>query len=278
MNQYGNGQKFAVERSESSVPTFSEVRADGIATAMISILKDSSPVTNEPAHTGSATVADPQRRIAELEARVTQLEALSTTDIVTSALNRRGFHEHLERILAHSRRHGVVGALLLCDIDDFKAINDAYGHEAGDAVLRNLAQLFRSHTRETDVTARIGGDEFAVLLTHSDWTKGRRRAEALDHLVNSSGTSWNGRHIPFRASFGIEPYGPHDNALHLLRKADMSMYARKRARSGRPKMACQPEAPQSAPQYDHPQPARPFGQVKALPDTKTVALFQGLCP
>lgn len=208
MNQYGNDQKFAEARSESSAPTFSEARADGVATATISILKDSSPVTNEPAHTGPATVADPQRRIAELEARVTQLEALSTTDIVTSALNRRGFHEHLERILAHSRRHGVVGALLLCDIDDFKAINDAYGHEAGDAVLRNLAQLFRSHTRETDVTARIGGDEFAVLLTHSDWTKdaaGQKRWIIWSTAVAPVGT---GVTFHFAQASALSPTAP----------------------------------------------------------------------
>lgn len=109
--------------------------------------------------------ASAEQQLAEQQARIRQLESLSVTDELTKVLNRRGFGIELERALARAERRGETGLLLLCDLDHFKAINDTYGHPAGDEVLCELAQLLRSRTRHNDHVARLGGDEFAILIT-----------------------------------------------------------------------------------------------------------------
>jgi diguanylate cyclase (GGDEF)-like protein len=95
---------------------------------------------------------------------VAELERLAGTDDLTGLANRRSFHEALRRHAAAAERYGMPLSLLLLDIDDFKEINDSHGHERGDEVLRSLATGLRHRVRESDVVARIGGDEFAILL------------------------------------------------------------------------------------------------------------------
>jgi GGDEF domain-containing protein len=111
-----------------------------------------------------AAVADSEKRMAILQARIDYLEGLSMTDELTGLLNRRGFAGQLGRALAAARRSGPHGALLICDLDGFKAVNDQHGHAMGDAVLRHVTQLLMQHVRRTDAVARLGGDEFALLL------------------------------------------------------------------------------------------------------------------
>src|SRR3546814_1418393 len=81
---------------------------------------------------------------------------------MTGLLNRRGFGLELSRALARARRQNESGLLVMCDLDNFKAINDTYGHPAGDAILRAVGKALKRNTRESDYVARVGGDEFAV--------------------------------------------------------------------------------------------------------------------
>jgi GGDEF domain-containing protein len=104
-------------------------------------------------------------RTAELRESHRQLEEIAYYDSLTSLPNRRMFTEQFRSRLALSHRHGAPFALLLIDLDNFKEINDAFGHDAGDAVLVECASLLRSAVRESDCIARLGGDEFAILLT-----------------------------------------------------------------------------------------------------------------
>jgi len=96
--------------------------------------------------------------------------SLASRDPLTGLFNRRRLEEELSSHLAASRRYGTTGALLVLDLDHFKPINDTFGHQAGDLVLRAVGEILRTATREADVPARLGGDEFVVLLPHADAT------------------------------------------------------------------------------------------------------------
>ena len=159
-------------------------------------------------------------------ARIRYLEDLSITDELTSLLNRRGFQFELSRAFARAQRTQETG-LLLCDLDHFKAINDTYGHMAGDAVLCAVSGLLQTKTRRSDYVARLGGDEFAVLMTHSPRAQAEARVETLAELINNLVIEWDGHEIPVSASFGYEGYHHGSQPDTLLFLADRALYRRK---------------------------------------------------
>ncbi len=162
--------------------------------------------------------------------RIADLENLATTDALTRVLNRRGFEECLTHELSVARRHGVGGVLIFVDLDEFKPINDTYGHAAGDEVLRTVSNLLRGHIRDTDYIGRLGGDEFAVLLPRSNKRNGVRRAEDLDTKINNAYASWNNTQIPIKASCGVHMYASKVEVKELLEAADAAMYKIKQER------------------------------------------------
>ena len=168
-----------------------------------------------------------EQSLAIQRARIRYLEGLSITDELTSLLNRRGFQIELSRALARAQRTQETGLLLLCDLDHFKAINDTYGHMAGDAVLCAVASLLQTKTRRTDYVARLGGDEFAVLMTHSARAQAEVRVETLAELINNLVIEWDGHEIPVSASFGTEGYHHGSQPDSLLFLADRALYRRK---------------------------------------------------
>lgn len=177
--------------------------------------------------------ADAEQRLADQMQRITQLESLSATDPLTGLLNRRGFESHLALALARARRYGEAGAIIYCDLDHFKDVNDALGHPAGDEVLKGAARELRSSVRESDVVGRLGGDEFAVVLVNTTWPDAAKRARTLDWALNASGIVYRGCDIPLQVSVGIEPYGPQDTVDDLIYRADMAMYYAKRRKHAR---------------------------------------------
>jgi len=168
-----------------------------------------------------------EQTLAVQRARIRYLEGLSITDELTGLMNRRGFQAELGRALARAQRAQEAGLLMLCDLDQFKAINDKYGHLAGDAVLCAVAALLQAKTRRIDYVARLGGDEFAVLLTHSPRAQAERRAKSLAALVNSLVIDWDGHEIPISASFGFEGYHQGSQPDALLFLADRALYRHK---------------------------------------------------
>ncbi len=172
-----------------------------------------------------------QQRFADQNARIQYLENLTMTDELTALLNRRGFNDQLRRALASSKRYGDLGVLVLCDFDNFKAINDAHGHAVGDEVLCHTAEILNTNVRETDIVARLGGDEFAVLMVQTSWRDGFKRARGLNRVLNRSVVAVGKLQIQINASFGVEPFGPHDEEDNLVARADMAMYCNKRKKS-----------------------------------------------
>jgi len=175
-------------------------------------------------------VATAEKRIAEQRNRIEALESMVMTDPLTSLESRRGFETHLERILGVARRHNDTGVLVYIDMDNFKITNDKYGYQAGDAVLMNVADVLRKNTRTSDVVARIGGDEFAVLLTHTGPAESLYRARHLNTFLTQSEAHYRDLMLPLSASFGTAPYGPETDKKDLLRRADSEMYKEKRER------------------------------------------------
>ncbi len=172
--------------------------------------------------------AEAEQCLAEQAQRIRQLESLSVTDELTGLFNRRGFLAALDRALAACRRHGEPGLLLLVDLDRFKAINDSYGHLAGDAVLRGVAELLLVTVRKSDIVARLGGDEFAVLLPRTRTARAEKLAAKIDRAINTLRLDYGHSQIPVSASVGWETYGPRSHPDRLIFVADRALYRAKR--------------------------------------------------
>ena len=130
--------------------------------------------------------AEVERLAAQLEqsrARISDLEARVDIDPLTELLNRRGFERELERSVAYVKRYGASAALIYFDLDEFKPVNDRHGHAAGDAVLKAVAAALYRQVRASDVVARIGGDEFVVLLWNVSGPAAAAKAAALERAI-----------------------------------------------------------------------------------------------
>lgn len=178
--------------------------------------------------------AEVERLAAELEAsrgRIGELEARIDVDPLTETLNRRGFERELKRSLAYVKRYGASAVLIYLDLDDFKPVNDRHGHAAGDAVLKTIAAALVRRVRASDVVARIGGDEFVVLLWNLTETDALAKAAALEAAVYATPVRWGDSTLVVGASAGAAFIGPLDTPAEVLARADAAMYARKAEKS-----------------------------------------------
>jgi diguanylate cyclase (GGDEF)-like protein len=177
--------------------------------------------------------AEVERLAAELEAsrtRITDLEARIDVDPLTETLNRRGFERALERSLAYVKRYGVSAALVYLDLDEFKPVNDRHGHAAGDAVLKAIAAALIRRVRASDIVARIGGDEFVVLLWNVSCADAAAKAAALEAAVYATPVRFGASALVVGASAGMAFIGPLDTPAEVVARADAAMYARKAER------------------------------------------------
>lgn len=163
--------------------------------------------------------------VAELEARVKSLERLADSDTLTPLPNRRFFMRAVERAIAQLARHGTPAAVLFLDMDRLKDINDTHGHSAGDEALVHTAWVLREKIRASDVVARIGGDEFGVLLEYADYAAAMEKAAALCAALAAQ--PLHGR-IAIGCSVGVASLLPGDTPESALARADADMYESKR--------------------------------------------------
>ncbi|MCB2187016.1 MAG: GGDEF domain-containing protein [Deltaproteobacteria bacterium] len=168
------------------------------------------------------------REVAERRKAEEQLRRLATTDELTGVANRRRFGELYRAEAVRAARTGRTFAVLLLDVDHFKAVNDRFGHETGDLVLRSLAKVLLANLRAVDVVARWGGEEFVVLLPETDLPAARAAAERLRAAVAGPPLAAGKRRLPLTVSLGVAAGQEADpDGEELWRAADRALYQAK---------------------------------------------------
>lgn len=173
-------------------------------------------------------VTDVATNRRQLQAANRELQRLSSTDRLTSLYNRGHWEEMLRQEYARHRRYDSGAALVMFDIDHFKAINDRHGHQAGDAVIRQTADLIRQNMRDSDVAGRYGGEEFVVLLPDTDKDGALIFAERLRRSIEAHEVVHEQAQIRFTVSLGIADLNmPTQSHAQLIEWADSALYASK---------------------------------------------------
>ena len=176
------------------------------------------------------TIRRLRTELAKARARIEELQASADTDFLLDIPNRRGFERELHRSIGYIKRYHASGALIVLDVDRLKPINDAFGHAAGDQVLKAIVATLSRQVRSSDVVGRLGGDEFALLLWNMNETDARAKAASLEQAVDRLSFTFRGRNVIVGASAGVAILGPHAEAGRALEEADSAMYVRKAQR------------------------------------------------
>lgn len=170
-----------------------------------------------------------RRDLHALRDRMTQLRHLADHDGLTGLLNRRRFEQELARHLAHARRYGPEGAVLVLDLDRFKPVNDTYGHAAGDRLLARVACVLQERLRSTDTIARLGGDEFGVLLPRADRAGAIAVARGLVETVRAEALAAGAEPVTVSAGVVLLADCAALDVEGALAAADLAMYDAKTA-------------------------------------------------
>ena len=161
--------------------------------------------------------------LVEARERLSELEQVGDTDTLTPLPNRRRFIRELERVTAQTSRHGTEAAVLYIDLECLKGINDRHGHCAGDAALIHVARLLGGLIRSNDFAARIGGDEFGLILDHLDLNSAIETADRIARYIASVPLDLGGTQVTLTASIGIASVLAGDSVDDVLRRADRNI-------------------------------------------------------
>jgi diguanylate cyclase (GGDEF)-like protein len=168
-------------------------------------------------------------QVAQLNARVAELDELAHQDSLIQLPNRRGFMRELERLCARVGRYGNGAAMLFVDLDGLKMINDTFGHRAGDESLIQVAELLTAGLRRGDVVARIGGDEFGILLENATEQSAHETAARLVERICGCEFTHDGDELPLSVAIGVAVIDGSASPEEVMARADEEMYRRKAA-------------------------------------------------
>lgn len=175
-------------------------------------------------------IDDLRGEVARLKARLAEAEDLADRDALTPLLNRRAFLRELNRVRTFAQRYGAPASLVYFDLDGFKAVNDRYGHAAGDAALKAVAERLLAHVRESDLVGRMGGDEFGVILVQADQAVAEAKAAALAEAIEREPTRFGDWSAPLHVSYGVRQIVAELAPEAIVAEADAAMFQRKRRR------------------------------------------------
>jgi diguanylate cyclase (GGDEF)-like protein len=173
---------------------------------------------------------DLRTEVGRLKARLSEAEGLADRDALTPLLNRRAFVRELSRVKTFAQRYGAPASLVYFDLDGFKAINDRYGHAAGDAALQAVAERLVANVRESDVLGRMGGDEFAIVLVQADQAVAEAKAASLARAIEREPLRFGEWTAPVHLSYGVTELTSDAEPETLIAAADTAMFAAKRLR------------------------------------------------
>ncbi len=172
--------------------------------------------------------------LAQLDEAEQRLRALSTTDELTGAFNRRYFMELAAGEVEYCESRGGELSIAIMDFDNFKLVNDRFGHLAGDQALREVSRICREAIRKSDIFARYGGDEFIFLFPHTSNQEARECLQRIIERISVLTFESQGRSVEPRVSIGVHSYGLRSRSLDtLLEKADLALYKSKQMGGGR---------------------------------------------
>ena len=192
---------------------------------------DLTPAVQGAVKTLLIEIDDLRGEVARLKSKLAEVEELADRDALTPLLNRRAFLRELSRIRTFSQRYASPASLVYFDLDGFKAVNDRFGHAAGDAALQAVAARLIANVRESDIVGRMGGDEFAVILVQADRQTALAKAATLSRAIESSPIQFGDWSAPLHISYGVAEITANLEADAILAEADAAMFLRKREAS-----------------------------------------------
>jgi diguanylate cyclase (GGDEF)-like protein len=187
-------------------------------------------------HQRPVAIVGVSREVTERRRLEEELRKLAVTDPLTGVYNRRHFLEELQREMNRSNRCACPFSLIMLDVDHFKEVNDRFGHETGDRVLKELTEMIRKRIRASDLLARWGGEEFMILMVNTNLPPAARLAEDLLMQLQAGTFSGIGQ---VTASLGVAAHRPGEGVDELLTRVDNLMYQAKN--SGRSRLSCDPD-------------------------------------
>jgi diguanylate cyclase (GGDEF)-like protein len=177
----------------------------------------------------ASEVARLREEVARLQGRIDQLDQLAHQDVLIGLPNRRGFMRQLAQLIARVNRYDETAAMLFIDVDGLKLINDSFGHKAGDEALIFVAELLVRGVRASDYVARIGGDEFGILLEHADDDIAAETAARLVSQIAGCEFCYEDSCLPLSVAIGFSLIAKGDSSEDVIERADLAMYAEKAA-------------------------------------------------
>lgn len=185
-----------------------------------------------------------REELEQAKKRIGFLEELSDGDPLVPLVNRRAFVRELNRFMAYSERYGVPGSVLYFDVNGMKSVNDSFGHAAGDAVLKHVAEILLRNLRSSDIVGRLGGDEFGVILMHAPLEAAEKKGADLAQAIVDTALVHDGIRLEIGISVGAHAFAGGEQVDEALHAADRKMYANKQARAGyRSPLSTRTEAP-----------------------------------
>ncbi len=158
-----------------------------------------------------------------------RMQRQATTDGLTGFLNHRSFYELLDQELWRSRRYGTTISLMMVDVDNLKGVNDTFGHRAGDKMIQEISSRIKQCTRQIDIAARCGGDEFAIILPNTTTVEAVSAGQRMVQVVSNRPAIFQGHKIPLSVSIGVAQYDSNCNSEEVANRADKALYRAKEA-------------------------------------------------
>jgi diguanylate cyclase (GGDEF)-like protein len=193
-----------------------------------SVLQSTSEITDDPFKLADEALRDENSRLTDelskLRQKIIELEHMADMDPLVPLYNRRAFMRELSRALTVRARYDICSAVIYFDLDDFKAVNDRFGHAIGDNVLKSIGQSLASNVRDCDVVARLGGDEFAALLFKTDIDQAMNKAVAITQAMQRACAELSEQAIQISVSWGVADCVPNMEPENILSRADRQMF------------------------------------------------------